>query len=495
MRTLCRKSFAIGLLVAFLVTTTGRAVPVKAVGTTVVAVAGAATLAVGIGFLSYCALTGMAIHCPNTTEALEDWLSDVGEKVVQFPSGARAYHDVYESMMDEPAHDLLDRAWSWTREQLMDFTNDFSDTRVISNILGYDYVISVDGVPLNGFDYPMDFVSVPNLYLYNGTVRDAAWFEQWMRQIVVPDGPLMVYEIPLTGSYTYINTTISNPVRNVLQSNGTYRVEQFINGTWSTSPDFGIGRLMVENFSGGSTRSVYPFNSVDYYRVFDSTGYQNYSPGISLPYPLFPDIVIYDEVAGVNLPMVEEGEATEVPEWPDVNDPDEEVEYPIVPYTQLPLDVYGGGGNPNPRWQFNIRDLLDALGELGQAIFDLTVLKNFINALGGEDGNIYYDITEEGDTYYNYEYYITNHYNYGDVTYNIDVSDTDEHLPVDLNTIQLYTKNRYVEQFKQSAIAGGSIIRDLVVFWYDVDPEIVYCLFGACILTLIGAFIGKWGHS
>lgn len=477
MRTLCRKSFAIGLLVAFLVTTTGKAVPVKAVGTTVVAVAGAATLAVGIGFLSYCALTGMAIHCPNTMEDIQGWLTGVGERVVQYPSGHAVYDEIYQQMLDEPAHALLDRAWSWTRDKLMDFTNDFSDTRIISDILGY-WEPAPAGTATNGFEYAFPLVNIPNVTTSNTPINTS-----WLYT-----GPQVLY-----GQYEdtyYLAHITSGTYRNLYLTSGEYVVQQLVNGTWVTVHDLVTGGQEPNN---GRYLNTY------------NTGYGYcyniswYGPS-SLSYnasaqPLLPYEVIHDEATDTDLPMIIPKDTLVGPTWPDVNDTDEEVEYPIVPYTELPLDVYGGGGNPNPRWQFNIEDLLDILAELGQAIFDLTVLKNLINALGGEDGNIYYDITVSGDTYNNYEYYITNHYNYGDVTYNIDVSDTDEHLPVDLNTIQLYTQNRYVDQFKQSAIAGGSIIRDLVVFWYDVDPEIVYCLFGACILTLIGAFIGKWGHS
>ena len=68
-------------------------------------------------------------------------------------------------------------------------------------------------------------------------------------------------------------------------------------------------------------------------------------------------------------------------------------------------------------------------------------------------------------------------------------------LPIDLNDIAEYTDNTYLDIVKERATSAGNTLAELVAFWHNCDPEIVYVLFGCAIMTLVGAFIGKWGHS
>lgn len=68
-------------------------------------------------------------------------------------------------------------------------------------------------------------------------------------------------------------------------------------------------------------------------------------------------------------------------------------------------------------------------------------------------------------------------------------------IPVNLNDIAELTDNTYLERVKEHAKNFGDIFVQYFAFWHNVDADIIYSLFGATILVLVGAFIGKWGHS
>lgn len=68
-------------------------------------------------------------------------------------------------------------------------------------------------------------------------------------------------------------------------------------------------------------------------------------------------------------------------------------------------------------------------------------------------------------------------------------------LPVNLNDIAELTDNTYLERVKEHAKNFGDIFVQYFAFWHNVDADIIYTFFGATILVLVGAFIGKWGHS
>lgn len=68
-------------------------------------------------------------------------------------------------------------------------------------------------------------------------------------------------------------------------------------------------------------------------------------------------------------------------------------------------------------------------------------------------------------------------------------------LPVNLNDIAELTDNTYLERVKEHAKNFGDIFVNYFAFWHNVDSDIIYTMFGATILVLVGAFIGKWGHS
>ncbi len=68
-------------------------------------------------------------------------------------------------------------------------------------------------------------------------------------------------------------------------------------------------------------------------------------------------------------------------------------------------------------------------------------------------------------------------------------------LPVNMNDIELYTDNTYLERVKEHARNAGDVFANYVAFWHNCDSDLVYTVFGAAILVLVGAFVGKWGHS
>lgn len=68
-------------------------------------------------------------------------------------------------------------------------------------------------------------------------------------------------------------------------------------------------------------------------------------------------------------------------------------------------------------------------------------------------------------------------------------------IPVNLNDIAELTDNTYLERVKEHAKNFGDIFVQYFAFWHNVDADIIYTIFGATILVLVGAFIGKWGHS
>lgn len=80
------------------------------------------------------------------------------------------------------------------------------------------------------------------------------------------------------------------------------------------------------------------------------------------------------------------------------------------------------------------------------------------------------------------------------VKVSITIPDTNP-LPVNLNDIQIYTDNEYLDIVKQRALQASETIGEYVAFWHNCDSELVYAILGSFIVILIGAFIGKWGHS
>ena len=68
-------------------------------------------------------------------------------------------------------------------------------------------------------------------------------------------------------------------------------------------------------------------------------------------------------------------------------------------------------------------------------------------------------------------------------------------LPVNMNDIAELTDNTYLERVKEHARNAGDIFANYVAFWHNCDSDLVYTMFGAAILVLVGAFVGKWGHS
>lgn len=68
-------------------------------------------------------------------------------------------------------------------------------------------------------------------------------------------------------------------------------------------------------------------------------------------------------------------------------------------------------------------------------------------------------------------------------------------IPVNLNDIAELTDNTYLDSIKDHSRNFGESIGEWFVFWHNCDTELVYVFFGSVIVILVGAFIGKWGHS
>lgn len=487
------------LLMTLLTFKVGRVVEVKAVGTTIAAAAGTALLAVGIVYCSYMALSGAAVHIPDTDQ-INDWLTDMGTKVVQFPAGRAAYEELYPQLIgigDEPLISMLDRAWTWTSDKLKSWANDFSSVEVIENIATFTELVDVEQVPTNGWTYTFNLVSQGNSVYRNGDVYtfNQLIADNWIFG-ALPTGVKIVLNGTYNTKYSLVHTTSTDTVRNYMINENRFKNQHLVNGQWT---DFAPTDWV---YSAPCSRNGYYYNygpfltDLEMYEIQGSPKRISFS--IEQSYPLFPDAVIYDSVNDRDLPMVVPSSEVIVrnPQYPTL--PPEDDNKPVIPYLKLPYDptwidpITGtpGGGN----WGFNLAQLLDTLEDFARSLMEIGALADLINAFQLNSGDEYYISYNEGDDYY-YEYYTITNFSDDTYIFNIDVSEADKHLPVDLNTIQTYTKNRYLDTIKESAESGSSIIRDLVVFWYDVDPEIIYIFFGCSITVLIAAFIGKWGHS
>ena len=471
------------LLCAFLTFSVGKVTRVSAVGTTA-AIAGTAFLLTGAVYLSYVALTQGELVLPAANE-LHNYLGSIGRKVSQYPSGAAAYQDIYQGLLRDPIANVIDGVWTWTQDRIKDFVNDFSDTRIISEITEYTANIDVSVLPTNGFAYEFDFVGVPEI-VFDGT---NFWNLSDLTMLWKYTGTPVVYVSPANGLATILPSNYSGSVRNAYE-NGVYTPQKFVNGTWQNITDlhYGYGKFDAVNY-------VNPDGSLNYY-VY-TTNQFGYSSAVSLHYPLFANERIYDVANDEYLPLVvPEATQQRLPSWVD---PDND-NRPIIPWVPIP-DIPSGVTPPSgyigqPQWGFPLANLLDLLEELAEGLINIDAIARLINEFAGQHGDNYYLEYNDGDTNY-YTYYqptiFDNDTEY--VTYNINIAEQEEVIPVDLNTISLYTDNRYLDQIKQSAINGSSMLRDLAVFWHDVDPEVTYIVFGCCILILIGAFTGKLGHS
>lgn len=483
------------LLCAFLTLSVGKVTRVSAVGTTA-AIAGTAFILTGAVYLSYVALTQGEMVLP-AAEDMHNWLGSIGRKVSQYPSGAAAYQDIYQGLLKDPTANVIDGVWTWTQDRIKSFVNDFSDTRIIDGIVQYDLEVDISALPLNGYDYAFTFENIPDVIRQqyaSDTTFEALISNGWT---ITPYSQwnLAYYSSAAGhGALIPININYEN-VRNYFD--GTYYKVQAYNGnTWIdlTGSSY-LGYLAVR--SDNAVRYLNPnISYLNYWGM--STSAQVYNVlSLQASYPLIGNAVIYNSVTDETTELVVP-ETTEIvkPSWVDPDNNNR----PIIPWVPIP-DIPTGVPTPPgytgpPTWGFPLAELLDLLEELAEGLIKIDAIARLINEFAGQHGDNYYLEYNDGDTNY-YTYYqptvFDNDTEY--VTYNIDISEQEDVIPVDLNTISLYTDNRYLDQIKQSAINGSSMLRDLAVFWFDVDPEVTYIVFGCCILILIGAFTGKLGHS
>lgn len=488
------KTICITLMVTFLTLSVGKVTRVSAMGATIAAASAAALLSVGIVYCSYMALTGAAVHVPDTVEHIEEWLKDMGSKVVQYPSGRAAYEELYPDLLsigDEPLSSLLDHAWTWTSDKLKAWCNDFSNTDTIIEIGSYTATRDITYLTTNGFAYS-------NLTHPPFVTDDGYTFIDLVNQgyTITPFGDVTIAIGTSDGRTLYdVSSLEASKWRNLLKTNGLYYMQELVNGEWvQRSPFFYLGYSAVKN---NVNRMLYP--NYNYYNLIGAS--ETYINDIGWTYPKFVNLPIHDEATDTDLPLViPDSLVTYKPQYPSL--PPEHDNKPIIPYIQLPFDPnwidpntgLPGGGD----WGFKLADLLDKIESLAELLLELgaiaDLINEFKNLLSGTQEDNYYIYFNEGDDYY-YQYYTITNYGDNIYNYNIDVSDVDEHLPVDLNSVSTYTHNRYIDTVKQSAQNGSSLLRDFAVFWHDVDPQITYVVFGCAITLLLAAFIGKWGHS
>lgn len=467
---------AISIVTVLLVTITGRTIPVKAVVTTA-AIAGTAFVLTGAVYLSYVALTQGEMVLP-VAEEMHNWLSSIGRKVSQYPSGASAYQEIYQNLARDPAVNIIDGIWTWTKERIKSFVNDFSDTRIISDILKHYVAVSDDLTPTNGFVY--GDVSTPQEVYFNGNYFT---FDQF------PTNSIVSGERVYSQYYdSFLYTTETRPLRNVLNANGLYSVQVYTSdNVWVNITSLDTGIYVYGERYGVGTNSIHP---AYYVRGVSSSVY----PLNAISIPCLPNAVIYDAVNDVDLPMVI-SQTENLPSWVDPDNNNRPI-IPWVPIPQLPDNVTPPTGYVNPQWGFNLQDLLDKLEDLAGTLIDIGSIAALINEFAGLHGDEYYIEYNDGDTNY-YTYYqptiFDNDTEY--ITYNIDVSEQQDTIPVDLNTIQLYTNNDYLSEIKYRSQKFGETLGEYFVFWHNSDPMTVYVIFGSVIVILIGAFIGKWGHS
>ena len=395
----------VALLTTLLTFNVGRVQSVKAVGTTIAAAAGATLCAVGIAYYSYLMLTGAQVRIPSTSQAIQDWLTETGRKVVQYPSGRAAYEELYPRMLRDPSasliHDFLDsEVWTWTTDKIKLWANDFSSTDVAGALSAYYTAVDAEHFATNGFTYPA-YTPLPDT-IYTTTLTGGLDFNGTISQFVSQVSPLyMESGRPLfidlgSDRYMFQNANITwEHVRNVLRSDGKYGAQYNINGYWENIPphvfNVRIGFYVYNDVAYG----FMPFSNGNIWRL-QSYWLTFQGSQLVFTYPVFPTEVIYDEVNQVDLPMVEIPDNALVeqrPQWPILQDPDDE-HLPVIPYYQTPWDpnwidpVTGnpGGGN----WGFGLDDLLDLLEQLAEGLIDIGILKELINDFAEDSGDTYY---------------------------------------------------------------------------------------------------------
>lgn len=462
------------LLVTLLTFNVGRVIRVEAVATTA-AIAGAALLGTGAIYLGYLALTGATVSIPSGTSAdIQDYLRDVGRKVAYYGSGAVVYNKVYSFLRNHGIGALNDYVVTWSQSDLLDLYNDFKDIDLLQDISSFVASTDYSQIATNGFDYQFSFSSI-SLVDNNGNSLLANGYS-----ILFPNGVNVVEKFGNLASI--ISTHSVGTFRNYHDSTGYY-VQQFISDSWEFVDITFQTYVDQVDSSNNHFRYYSPSLANDYY-VRGTGGIIDY--GYPLTYPALPNEVIYDSELGEDLPMViPSGDLVPSPQY-DNNDDDNGRPYPIVPYVQLP-----DGGN----WGFNLGDLIsEIVNRAAQTITAIgigSLINQFMNSLGGDTGDyIYYSDNDN-----NYYIYYSNVYQGDDYsTYNINVSDQQEVIPVDLNTIKQYTDNQYLDVVRERVDAFSDTVGSFVAFWHNIDYEIVYAVFGSALIVLLGAFIGKWGH-
>lgn len=137
----------------------------------------------------------------------------------------------------------------------------------------------------------------------------------------------------------------------------------------------------------------------------------------------------------------------------------------------------------NPQYYLQVQNqyLLDIKGIINDLVNTLDLHTTLINNLYNDDGTLNIDPS-----------FIKVSVDLPNISIE---TQRDPELPVNLNDIELYTDNEFLTVVKQRSLQASETIGEYVAFWHNCDPELVYAILGSFIIILIGAFIGKWGHS
>lgn len=497
-----RRIVVLLLLVTFLTFGVGRVTHVSAVATTV-GVVTAALIGTGAVYMGYLALTGADISIPTTN--IDNWLEGIGRKAVEYGTTAGIYSKLINYLHGNGIESLGDYNVDFGRSDLLQFYNNFKDIYLNKEIMSFTEPLSIvyPGLPI---DYYTGVTMVQTPYnrirndigYPNGQIYSLEYLEsQYLTDIgtgtrialdyYTDASEHVFYTVPLNDTGTFRNYKYQERL-----SNGTYvtryKVQKLVDNSWvDTSTLNHYITLRLDN--GDIYGYINPYN----YNTFHLTSVNQSQYVGTSTFPRLPDVDIYDSLTGE---VVEAGTPVDIiiadsPNWPaNTPDPDDENNsiIPFVPYVELPS---------NNNWGFNLGDWLAEIINRSGQIISASALGDLINAfknsLNGTQIYNDYSYYNNGDTYY-IDYY-SNTYQGDYNIYNIDVSEYEDIIPVDLNTIQQYTTNEYLTQVKENAVSFGSVIGDWFVFWNNSDPVLTYTILGGAIMLLLGAFIGKWGHS
>lgn len=515
MRTLSRKSFAIGLLVALLVVYTGRAVPVSALAELAPEVApvfdtqiyqlqdyidhGGITdpqldvfyVLCGLYALGQAGSENYTLTNPYATQSgVLNWLKDVGIETyntlislapdtVRLPDGSILSTDLTKRALSTYVANLMGCAITATQyTDLSDFEDDVeeSDNFYIPWNSKAQYGLNTMFQTFGGI-YNWQFQTQPwtsNFSWYQSNLTSSQQ-SSWNTLAATLTQPY-IYCNPQYPAYATNMITTNFPKMDLFIRTDT-PIAYFVDSNGNKHNDVtDIYSVMYRPDWSLSRRNTCKY----YFREF------NYSS------------LTYDNLLDLARQLLNTATVTRNPTLINVFF-DEGSNWSSPDYAQLVNKIYAGTS-----WatrseiqnliDLNINDdgkpyyvappeetnyLLDIKGILQDILNNTNLYNVFINNLYTPDGLLVHDTDLIRISVELLDYY----------------QEQNPPIPVNLNDIEEYTDNTYLERLKEHARNFGDTFAAYVAFWHNADHDLVYTIFGAAIMVLIGAFIGKWGHS